>query len=305
LSSSHQTRRRALGALASTTVAAFLVGALAPIAASAAPAVDAAAVTSFTDEVNPFISTEDDFGQDLPGATAPNSIIKINPMTTPGRSHSGYDYAETRIAGFTHTDLDGVGGSGGGGDLLVVPTYNTYTARPTTDSYAKPYSHSAEEATPGYYGVDLTTSNGAIKAEATTDVRTGQDRFTFPKAGTGSLVVDLRNNFTQRNGATLDVKKLADGRAALSGTFLGFFNGYNYQMYYYVETTAATSNVRTWGSSGALGSSATQDGTDIGAVLDFAVTDGQKVGLKVAISPISAAQAKIDLGAEMGDRSFE
>ena len=305
MSSLHPTRQRALAALAAATMAALFAGAMTPIAAaSAAPAGEPAAITDFTEQVNPFVSTEDDFGQDLPGAQAPNSIIKINPMTTPGRAHSGYDYAETKIAGFTHTNLDGVGGSGGGGDLLVVPTYTQYTARPTTDSYAKAYSHDAEEATPGYYGVDLATSNGAIKAEATTDVRTGKDRFTFPKAGAASLVVDLRNNFTSRNGATLDVSKLSDGRSALAGDFTGFFNGYSYKMYYYVETTAPTTAVRTWGPNGALGTAAHQDGTDAGAILDFAVADGDKVGLDVAISPISAAQAKIDLGVEMGDRSF-
>src|SRR5690606_11867422 len=118
-----------------------------------------------------------------PGAQAPNSLIKINPMTTPDRAHSGYDYAEDQIAGFTHTNLDGVGGSGGAGDLLVVPTYNDYSERPDRDSYAKDYSHDAEEASPGYYSVDLETSQGTIKAEATADTRTGQDRFTFSEAG--------------------------------------------------------------------------------------------------------------------------
>ncbi|GAA3659970.1 glycoside hydrolase domain-containing protein [Microbacterium marinilacus] len=299
-------RTRPVRLLAGGVIAALLGSGLVPTAALAAePAAPAAAATDFTALVNSFVSTEDDFGQDLPGAEAPNSIVKINPMTTPDRSHSGYDYAEDQIAGFTHTNLDGVGGSGGGGDLLVVPTYETYTSRPNTGTYAKTYSHDAEEAEPGYYGVDLQTTAGAIHAEATTDVRTGQDRFTFPQAGTASLVVDLRNNFTSRKGATLDYATLPDGRIALSGDFTGHFNGYDYKMYYYVESTAAASAVRTWGGSGALGSSSHQDGTDIGAVLDFSVDSGDQVGLKVAISPISPAQAKTDLAAEMGDRTFE
>ena len=296
---------RSLRLVAGGALVALIGSALIPTAAFAAQPTTAAATTDFAALVNSFVSTEDDFGQDLPGAEAPNSIVKINPMTTPGRSHSGYDYAESRIAGFTHTDLNGVGGSGGGGDLLVVPTYTNYSSRPSTDSYAKSYSHDAEDAEPGYYGVELATDRGAILAEATTDVRTGQDRFTFPQAGNASLVVDLRNNYTNRRGATLDYKKLVDGRVALSGDFTGHFNGYDYKMYYYVESTAATKHVRTWGASGALGATAHQDGTDIGAILDFDVTGGQKVGLEVAISPISVEQARIDLGAEMGDRSFE
>ncbi len=295
---------RSLRLVGAGIVAAVVGSALVPTAASAATAVPETS-TDFTALVNSFVSTEDDFGQDLPGAEAPNSIIKINPMTTPGRSHSGYDYAESRIAGFTHTNLNGVGGSGGGGDLLVVPTYETYTSKPSTSSYAKTYSHDAEEAEPGYYGVELQTSRGAILAEATTDVRTGQDRFTFPQAGTASVVVDLRNNFTSRRDAAIQTETLPDGRVALSGEFMGHFNGYDYRMYYYAESTSAASSVRTWGSANALTTAATQTGTDVGAVLQFDVAAGQEVGLKVAISPISAAQAEVDLGVEMGARSFD
>ena len=109
---------RSLRSLSSGVLAALVGAALvgnavfgaAVAPAVAAPVASAAAPTEGTDFaalVNTFVSTEDDFGQDLPGAEAPNSIIKINPMTTPGRSHSGYDYAEDQIAGFTHTNLNG------------------------------------------------------------------------------------------------------------------------------------------------------------------------------------------------------
>ena len=67
--------------------------------------------------VDPFVSTQGDHGNDLPGAEAPNSLAKVNPMTYPGRDHSGYDYAQSEIEGFTNTNLDGVGGSGGAGDI--------------------------------------------------------------------------------------------------------------------------------------------------------------------------------------------
>lgn len=295
--------------LAAGTAIALLSAGLPLSAAAAEPvAVRPAAASAPVDRtasVNPFVSTEDDFGQDLVGAEAPNSLVKINPLTVSGRSHSGYDYAEDQIAGFTHTNLNGVGGSGAGGDLLVVPTYERYTARPGTGSYAKDFTHATEDAEPGYYGVDLGVAGGAIRAEATTDVRTGQDRFTFPQAGTASLVLDLRNNFTSRRGATLDYATLPDGRVALSGAFTGHFNGYDYTMYYHVESTAAAASTRTWGGNGALSGTAHQEGTDIGAVVEFDVAAGAQVGLNVAVSPISVAQAKIDLAAEMGERSFE
>ncbi|MTE23914.1 glycoside hydrolase domain-containing protein [Microbacterium sp. ZXX196] len=293
-----------LRASALVTAAAVLGATLVPAPALAAE--PAPAAPDLTEWVNAFVSTEDDFGQDLPGAEAPNSIVKINPMTAPGRAHSGYDYAADQIAGFTHTNLNGVGGSGGGGDLLVVPTYETYTDRPATSTYAAGFSHDEEEAEPGYYGALLEGAGDAtILAEATTDVRTGQDRFTFSHAGTASIVVDLRNNFTRRNSATLDVEELPDGRVALSGAFGGHFNGYDYEMFYRVETTDAVEGVQTWGGSGSLTPAAHRDGTDIGAVLEVGVAAGEEVGLRVAVSPISAEQAEIDLAAEMGERTFD
>lgn len=295
---SHSLRLLAAGA------AIVLIGTGLPVVTPAAAEPAAAAEPDYTEFVNPFVSTEDDFGQDLVGAEAPNSIVKINPMTTPDRSHAGYDYAEDQIAGFTHTNLNGVGGSGAAGDLLVVPTYREYTERPGTNSYAKDYSHDAEEAEPGYYSVDLADEGGSIRAEATTDVRTGEDRFTFSSAGTASLVVDLRNNFTNRKGATLDYEQLDDGRVALSGDVTGHFNGYDYRLSYYMETTEAVDRVRTWGDDG-LDETPHRDGTDIGAIIEADVDAGEQIGLTVAVSPISVEQAKIDLDAERGDRSFD
>ncbi|WP_300265921.1 glycoside hydrolase domain-containing protein [Microbacterium sp.] len=305
--------RVALSSSTTTAVAvALIAGSAVPAQAAVTPALaptlaaTAAPVTDVTSLVDPFVSTEDDFGQDLPGAQAPNSLIKINPMTTPDRAHSGYDYAEDQIAGFTHTNLDGVGGSGGAGDLLVVPTYTDYAERPSRDSYAKGYSHDAEEASPGYYSVDLETAQGTITAEATADTRTGQDRFAFEQAGEAALVVDLANNFTNRRGASLEVTALPDGRASLAGDVVGFFNGYEYQLHYYAETTEPTAAVRTWGASQALSASTmNREGTDIGAILDFDVDAGEHIGLRVAISTISAEQARTDLAAEMGDRTFD
>ncbi|MEU6272881.1 hypothetical protein ABZ871_10755 [Streptomyces populi] len=67
--------------------------------------------TDYMELVDPFVSTAGDDGNDLPGAQAPHGLAKVNPMTTPGRNHSGYDHDVNHIAGFTATNLDGVGGA--------------------------------------------------------------------------------------------------------------------------------------------------------------------------------------------------
>ncbi|WGL51714.1 glycoside hydrolase family 92 protein [Nocardioides sp. BP30] len=291
-----------VGGLALTPVAAHAAGPLSAVAATATdPSADA------TTQVNPFMSTQGDHGQNLPGAEAPHGLAKPNPLTSPkGSAHSGYDYGASKIAGFTLTNLDGVGGSGGGGDLLVVPTYQSYTSRPDTSTYALPFSHTDETATPGYYQVGLQASQGTIDAQLTATVRSGLEKFTFPAAGRTSLVFDLANNFTGRNASDLSVTTLADGRAELSGDVVGNFNGNTYKLYFDSVTDTPVAGVKTWGSAGGALTSATErSGTDTGAVMSFDVSAGQSVQLTTTLSPISVAQAKRDRAAELTGASFD
>ncbi|TCC24730.1 glycoside hydrolase domain-containing protein [Kribbella speibonae] len=267
-----------------------------------------------TSLVDPFVSTSGDHGNDLPGAQAPNSLVKVNPMTSPGRSHSGYDYAQTNINGFTQTNLDGVGGSGAGGDFLVVPTSVAYDARPSVASYAHPFTHDDEHASPGYYQVGLgaiagkdgaiTHPDGKIAAEMTTTTRTALHRYTFPAGQTPSLVIDLANNFTQRNASDLTTTPLGDGRLALAGSFTGFFNGATYKLYYYAETEQKVVKKQTWADGTTLADTATRRGRDTGAVLTFDTAD-RTIGLRVTLSPISTEQAKVDQAAELGSKTFD
>ncbi len=303
-----------------TTLAAVLAGALGlaaltgggtavavPAAKDSPPSGSAASSsggTDYTKLVDPFVSTAGDDGNDLPGAQAPHSLAKVNPMTVPGRNHSGYDYDEDHIAGFTATNLDGVGGSGGGGDLLVVPTSQQYDKRPATSTYAHPYSHDDESASPGSYRVGLGSPAGTIDAEMTATTRTALERYRFPAGSRPQLVLDLANNFTSRTRATLEATTLKDGTTAISGLVAGSFNGASYRLYYHATTNAPVTSLRSWGDDGTLSDATAQDGTDTGAVLGFDEADGDDIELRVTLSPISAEQAATDQHHEVAGRSF-
>ncbi|MFI6338811.1 glycoside hydrolase domain-containing protein [Streptomyces sp. NPDC050535] len=317
-------RRRPLRA----AVAALLAGALgfAALAAGGTAAAVPGATTSagsagtsggadYTKLVDPFVSTAGDDGNDLPGAQAPHSLAKVNPLTTPNRNHTGYDYNEDHIAGFTATNLDGVGGSGGGGDLLVVPTSVRYDSRPATSTYAHAYSHDDETATPGYYQVGLgalsgtgssvTQDSGTIKAETTATTRTALERYSFPAGADPELVLDLANNFTSRTRSTMKATTLPDGTTSITGLIAGSFNGASYQLYYAATTNVPVTSLRSWGSDGKLGDATTQDGTDTGAVLGFDKSAGDDIELRITLSPISAEQAATDQRNEVGHLSFD
>ena len=69
---------RSRGLVVAAAAAALLAAGLPAIAAEPAVAAEEPA-TDYTAFVNPFVSTEDDFGQDLVGAEAPNSIVEDQP----------------------------------------------------------------------------------------------------------------------------------------------------------------------------------------------------------------------------------
>ncbi|MFQ9073076.1 MAG: hypothetical protein ACLR43_10365, partial [Faecalibacillus faecis] len=62
--------------------------------------------------------------------------------------------------GFSHTRIEGVGGQGAGGDVLVTPTYVEYSQRPQAQTRAMNYTKEDESAKPGYYSVELTPKTG-------------------------------------------------------------------------------------------------------------------------------------------------
>ncbi|MYX44182.1 hypothetical protein GTW59_24420, partial [Streptomyces sp. SID89] len=287
----------------------------APAAAESTASAGTSGGTDYTKLVDPFVSTAGDDGNDLPGAQAPHGLAKVNPLTTPGRNHSGYDYDEDHIAGFTATNLDGVGGSGGGGDLLVVPTSVRYDSRPAPGSYAHAYSHDDESATPGSYRVGLgalagtgssvTRAAGTIDAEMTATTRTALERYRFPEGAEPRLVLDLANNFTSRTRSTLKATTLPDGTTSITGLVAGSFNGASYQLYYAATTNIPVTTLRSWGDDGRLSEASAQDGTDTGAVLDFGTSAGRDVELRITLSPISAEQAATDQRNEVGGLTFD
>ncbi|MGN1182722.1 MAG: glycoside hydrolase domain-containing protein, partial [Faecalibacillus sp.] len=278
---------------------------------------------SYTQYVDPFVCTDVDYGQLFPGSVVPNGLVKLSPDTYPHETldHAGYDYSKLQIQGFSHTRIEGVGGQGAGGDVLVTPTYVQYTAKPSASSKAMSYTKEDESAKPGYYSVALTpntgkdgsvskdTSIGKIKAELTTDQRTGFHKYTFPKAGNINLLVDLAYTYdcrsTTRN-AILDVLEQSDQTTALGGRFSASNVGGSgrYTLYFYMETSKPVKDIKTWNGD-TLTNKLNQKGNDLGAILNFDVEDNEELQLKVSISPISVKQAKIDMHKEISDWNFD
>lgn len=156
--------------------------------------------------VNPFIGTAG-HGHTFPGAALPFGMIQLSPDNgTEGWDWcSGYNYADSTIAGFSHLHLSGTG-IGDLYDILFMPVtgsvefpgeFQRREAFPWSPTgvknepmpYWSKFSHDNEKASPAYYSVKLDDYN--IKAELTVTPRVGLQRYTYPKNDSAAIVLDL------------------------------------------------------------------------------------------------------------------
>ena len=142
----------------------------------------------YTRYVNTFIGAADN-GHTFPGACYPFGMIQSSPVTgaVGWRYCSEYTYQDSLIWGFTQTHLNGTGCMDLG-DILVMPVTGTRTR--AWDAYRSHFPKDKEAAAPGYYTVEL--SDPQVKAELTASIHAALHRYTYNKADSASLLIDLQ-----------------------------------------------------------------------------------------------------------------
>ena len=162
----------------------------------------------YTKYVNPLIGTSK-MGHVFPGATAPFGMVQVSPQTNFQVMYNedgsynkqtyeycaGYQYKDSTIIGFAHTNFSGTGHSDLG-DVLIMPTTGDLHLSPfdteDEEGYYSVYSHENEEASPGYYKTELESYK--IKAEVSASDRVGYHRYTFPESDDAHILLDLVYN---------------------------------------------------------------------------------------------------------------
>ncbi len=137
-----------------------------------------------TSLVDPFLGTGG-HGHTFPGATRPFGMVQLSPDN--GREgwdwSSGYHYSDSLITGFSHTHLSGTG-IGDYCDISVMPFYGDKNTTHT----GQEFSHSEEDARPGYYSVSF---KNRLKVELTATDRVGIHRYTFHPDSLQNISIDL------------------------------------------------------------------------------------------------------------------
>lgn len=285
----------------------------------------------FTQFVNPFVGTSK-MGHTFPGATAPFGMVQLSPQTNFEVMHNvdgsynketyeycaGYQYRDSTILGFAHTNFSGTGHSDLG-DFLVMPTTGQLILDPlkTADSskgFYSLFSHENESASPGYYSVDLDSYD--IKAELTASDRVGFHQYTFPKSDDSHIILDLVYNVYHHdnknvwtfirveNDSLVTGYRQTKGWARTKKVFFAMqfskpFKSYGHKKYDEVKYDGF---YRRFDQEENFPEMA---GKDLRAYFNFDTEEGEKIQIKFALSPVSTTGAMLNLETEIPHWDFD
>lgn len=285
----------------------------------------AAQAQDLASEVNPFIGTTNG-GNTYPGAALPFGMVAFSPEETPlpGRNYpiaapGGYEWRVSGIKGFSLTHLSGTGCTGASGDIPIMPVTKEVALPPSADDgftiFSSFFSHSDEEAAPGWYKVAL--GNG-VGVELSATLRTAYGRFSFPKDKPANLLFRTSDSEVGSSDASVQVDP-AQGEvtgSVTSGNFCGYLSPDRRESYYTLHFVAKLDRAFTAGGAWtdtqlAPGAREAHGGTSYGdrghppgrkgSGAWIAFQPGTTVAMRVGISYVGLANARANLAAESPD----
>lgn len=254
------------------------------------------AATDYTQYVNTFIGAADN-GHTFPGACRPFGMIQTSPVTgaVGWRYCSEYVYEDSVIWGFTQTHLNGTGCMDLG-DILVMPvTGNRHRA---WDGYRSSFQKNSESATPGYYTVTL--DEPGVKAELTATLHTALHRYTYNKADSASVLIDLQHGPAWNEKQYHSQVKACDVKWENDSTLSGHVRNSVWVDQDYFFTLQFNRPVI---STVDLPMGETEKGRRIVATFDM--QPGEEVLMKIAMSTTGVEGAKANMAAEQPGWDFE
>ena len=254
--------------------------------------------------VNPFIGTgaiEGGLsGNNYPGATMPFGMVQLSPDTREVPDWdcaAGYDYNDDTIYGFSHTRLSGTGASDFI-DILVLPVKD----RNRTSSG---FSHNDESASTRYYQVLLKDEN--INAELTATRRVGLHRYTFGDTCTGSAAIRLdldhsaNKNSWGRKIIASQIRVVAPDAVEGYRIITGWAR--LRKIYFRMEFSCPVAEWVIDNGGTITHNSPVANGTALKALFDFG--HQSVVECRVAISPVSIDNARLNMQTETAGKSFD
>ncbi len=285
----------------------------------------------YTKFVNPFIGTSK-MGHVYPGATAPFGMVQLSPQTNFVEMFdengiynketyeycAGYQYRDTTIIGFSHTNLSGTGHSDLG-DFLVMPTTGKLVLEPLHTAsgekgFYSVFSHEKEKAAPGFYKVDL--DSYSISAELTATQRVGFHQYTFPESDSAHILLDLVYNVYDyesknvwtfirvENDSLVTGYRQTKGWARTRKVFFAMKFSKPFESYGHKKYDKVIYN-RFYDRFNETENFPEMAGKNLRAYFNFKTKEGEKIKIKFALSSVSTAGALQNLDAEIPHWDFD
>lgn len=250
-------------------------------------------VTKFTSYVNPFVGTTpltdpkivgftvpDGWrpwsGLTYPGSSLPNAMVQLSPITEWG-SGAGYEYEDSVIRGFAHTNK-------GHWNLCNIPVLPLSGNAETEKGYLSTFSHQQESAAPGFYQVHLRDYN--INVSLTSTLRCGYHQYEFGSNQARRILFDL----AKANNRVVDWKIEQVSPTAVQG----YQDIREERVYFYATLNTTIKNLEK-----------TNEGKREGrAIVHLQDGTAGPVELKIGLSYVSTENAKQNLQQEIGNKTF-
>ena len=253
--------------------------------------------------VNPFIGTgavqSSLSGNNYPGATVPFGMVQLSPDTREApdwAQASGYDYNDSIIYGFSHTRLSGTGASDFI-DILLFPTIS--------DKRKSTFTHQHEQARPGYYQVLL--KDEKIQAELTASVHVGVHRYTCSDGDQLKLWLDLDHS---ANKGSWNRRIIQSQLRMVSPTVV---EGYRIitgwaklsKIYFHIEFSQPILSNQLYDGNRMYENTPVINGTELRGLFCFDKKWNKELICKVALSPVSIENARLNMATEVPGWDFE
>ena len=253
--------------------------------------------------VNPFIGTgavqSSLSGNNYPGATVPFGMVQLSPDTREApdwAQASGYDYNDSIIYGFSHTRLSGTGASDSI-DILLFPTIS--------DKRKSTFTHQHEQARPGYYQVLL--KDEKIQAELTASVHVGVHRYTCSDGDQLKLWLDLDHS---ANKGSWNRRIIQSQLRMVSPTVV---EGYRIitgwaklrKIYFHLEFSQPVLSNQLYDGNRMYENTPVINGTELRGLFCFDKKWNKELICKVALSPVSIENARLNMATEVPGWDFE
>ncbi|MDD3954791.1 MAG: GH92 family glycosyl hydrolase [Proteiniphilum sp.] len=210
----------------------------------------------------------------FPGSSLPNAMVQLSPVTQ-FRSGAGYQYEDTVIYGFAHTNK-------GHWNLLHLPLLPA-TGKVSASDYASGYSHQQESARPGYYRVYL--ERYGIDVELTSTLRCGYHRYSFPDNQPKQVIADM----TRTNNHVREWAIQQTGEKVFTG-----FQDAEGKIYFYAVSNYPVESIEE-----------VKNEKHGVSVVHFGENDkNDPLELKIGFSFVSIENARINLEEEMMSKNF-